>query len=167
MASSLPSLWSSLNLVFRLEEETESSPWCAYDNGILLLSSVINLKVKNPETTKSIISIKKSLFDTGIEGAPWKSPLNTYSVLVVSQTYETSSGAVEVFIHADIPYLFIQLHVNSDVIIDNFDSQIMSKAYFDFMLEYGFISMNNGIVKIGVTEESNKKIKTPDIYGGL
>lgn len=169
IASELPSLWSSLDPVFGLEEETESSTWCAYDNENkkLLLLSTINLKVTDEDKTKSLTNIKKLLSETGIEGLPWPSPLNTYSVLVFSHAFESYSIHVELFTHADIPYLFIRFYIYVNLVMDKFDDQAISNAYFNFICRHGLVSMNNGIVQVDLGKVVEEGKKTPDLYGGL
>lgn len=168
IASLLPSLWLSLDPVFGLEEETESSTWCTYnEEGKLLLYSVINLKVKNQEKTRSITSIKKALLESGIEGLLWVSPLNTYSVMVASSASDFGSIAVELFTHADISYLFIRLYVHLNLVVGKFDEQVMSNAYFDFISKHGLLSMTKGIVKVNTDKVITEGGKVPDLYGGL
>lgn len=169
IASELPSLWSSLSPVFGLEEQTESSTWCAYDpeNRKLLLLSTINLKVMDEEKTKSLTNIKKLLAETGIEGLLWSSPLNTYSILVFSRAFESHSTHIELFTHADVPYLFIRLYIYLNLTVDKFDDQAISNAYFNFICRHGLISMNNGIVQVDLSKVVEEGSKTPDLYGGL
>jgi hypothetical protein len=125
--SLLPSLWDILNPVFDLEEESESSPWCAYINGKLLLSSVIILKVKNQDKVRSLSTIKQLMEQSGIPGESTDS-INTYSILLYNKS-------IELFVHRDIPYLFINLYVYLDVIIESFDAQTISLEYFDLILQ--------------------------------
>ena len=169
IASELPSLWSSLSPVFGLEEQTESSTWCAYDpeNRKLLLLSTINLKVMDEEKTKSLTNIKKLLSETGIEGLPWPSPLNTYSILVLSHAFESYSIHVELFTHTDVPYLFVRLYIYLNLTIEKFDDQAISNAYFNFICKHGLVSMNNGIVQVDLGKVVEEGKKTPDLYGGL
>jgi hypothetical protein len=169
IASELPSLWLKLSPLFDPEEQTESSTWCSYDNegGKLLLTSTINLKVIDEEKTKSLTSIKKILSETDINGLLWSSPLNTYSVLIFSHFFETYSTHVELFTHADIPYLFIRLYIYLNLNISKLDEQAVSNSYFNFICKHGLISMNNGIVQIDTGEVVEKGNKTPELYKGL
>lgn len=162
IAEVLPPLWSSLDSVFGLVEGSESSPWSAYD-ARLLLFSILALKVQKEKKIKSIANIKETFSEAGIEGILWNSSLNIHSVLV----HETSSYAVEIFTHKDIPFLFFHLYVYLDLIIEKFDAQAMSLAYFDFMLESGFISMNDGIIKVDLGKVVENGKKAPNLYGGL
>jgi len=169
MASVLPSLWSSLDPIFGLEEETESSVWCTYDSGRLLLYSIINLKVKNRDKIKSVASIKQALVESGIEGLLWSYPLNTYSIIVASSAQDGSTSAVELFTHRDIPFLFVHLYIYLNVTIEKFDAQAMSMAYFNFILEHGMISMQ-GIVKLfGDKSEDEGEVGSlnPGFYSNL
>jgi hypothetical protein len=166
----LPSLWLSLNPIFNLEEETESCPWCAYSDGKLLLYSIINLRVKNQDRIRSITSIKKALFDSGIEGILWDTPLNTYSILVGSSAFDFGSIAIELFAHADISYLFFRIYIYFNASLDTFDAQDamkMSFAYFDFINKHGLLSMNKGIVQVDVKKSTHEEVKTPNLYNGL
>ena len=169
IASELPSLWLSLSPVFGLEEQTESSTWSAYDieNRKLLLLSTINLKVMDDEKTKSLTNIKKLLLETGIEGLPWSSPLNTHSVLISSHAFDSYSTHVELFTHVDIPYLFIRIYIYLNLTLEKFDDQAISNAYFNFICRHGLISMNDGIVQVDLGKVVEEGKKTPDLYGGL
>jgi len=155
--SLLPSLWLILNPVFDLEEEYESNPWCAYADGKLLLSSVIVLKVKNQNKMRSLSTIKQLMERSGIVGESTDS-VNTFSIFLWDRS-------VELFAHRDVPYLFINLYVYLDIIVESFDAQIVSLSYFDFILKQGLISMDKGIIKVDMEKKEEKD--TPSLYGGL
>jgi hypothetical protein len=168
IAEVLPSLWLSLDPVFGLEEESESSAWVTYREDWLYLFSSINLRVKDPDKTRSLTSIKDLLSVTGIEGLLQKTPLNTYALVYASGVSEAHQHAVRLFCHSGVSYLFAQFYINLvNIHLDSFDEQAMGHAYFNFMLNHGLITMTNGIVQVKKEEISPDGTKIPGLYSGL
>jgi len=160
LASLLPSLWNNLHPIFNLTEKTESSVWAVYYEGNLLLSSQVILQVGLYDKMRSITELKRLLAPIG--GTPGEFSLNTYSL------FFGDNKQIELFVHMNVPFIFIKLYIVIEVFIDNFDQQTMSDAYFNFILKHGLISVCKGIIFITEEKEPPKtEGKIPDLYGGL
>lgn len=157
IASLLPDLWNSLHPIFNLSESSESNVWCSYVNGRLSLSTTIDLKIGNTDKVRTSRSIKEAF--TPLDWIVVYS-LNSYSIVI--------NDNIDLFIHVGIPFIFVNIRLSVEVMINSFDEQAMSNNYFSFILKHGLISMSEGIITIAKEETTKKGTpKTPDLYSGL
>lgn len=158
IASLLPDLWNSLHPIFDLSESSESNTYGVYSDGVLGLSSAIDLKIGNQDRVRTSRDIRESI-----------TPLNLVVIYSLNNYSVVFNDNIDMSIHVGIPYIFMNFRINIKVNIDKFDEYIMGNAYFNFILKHGLISMNKGIISVSTDnkEAAGKTPKTPTLYSGL
>lgn len=123
----LSKILCNLDSIFSIKTKVESNTWAAYSNNKLLLTSELVIGVTDTDKFRSIGSIKNNLSVLlSIGGNQGGYSLNTYSIFF-------EGNRLELFVHRDIPHIFIKMYVFIDTDIPIFDGQLVSESYFNLI----------------------------------